>query len=180
MLAEKTVCFAHPSRKALGKASCVFNSIALRTVDDRAPLELFRAAGGTKIGINARELLDELCRGELQLWQGRRVGERFADFQSFHFAPVPEKSIVADFHEAVRQDMHKEPPDKFLGRNGHYFPLAAILVILPLESDAPAVNAQNPAVGDGYPVGVATEIIHNAGCVLKRRFAVNKPLFCVE
>lgn len=153
------------------------NSGAVR---HRAAPKPVGAADGATVGINTGEFLDELGRRELLFWQNWCVSEGFANSQAFHFAPIPEKSIVADFHEAVRQDMHEEPADELHRGNGHDFPSAPVFVVLPFEGDAAALDIQNPAVGDGDPVGISAEVIHNTGSVLEGRFAVDKPIFFVK
>ena len=61
--------------------------------------------------------------------------------------------------------MDQEAPDEFERRDGHDLsPEAAMAaVVLVSEGDAVLVSLDQPVVGDGDPVGIATEIGERGG-----------------
>ena len=67
---------------------------------------------------------------------------------------------MADAVEAFGKDVDQEAPDEFMDRQGHDLvaldPLGS--VVLPGEGDLVIVDADQPAVGDGDPMGVAGEV----------------------
>lgn len=130
-------------------------------------------------GLSADEFLDELLGRELFLWKQVRSSLEFAEFQFFLFAPAGEEAVVSDFCKTRRQNVHEKSPNKLVGVQGHHFPLAAVPVIPPLESDGIVLSLQNTIVGDCHPMGVAPEVFHDTGCIPKRRLAVNYPFLLV-
>ncbi len=84
---------------------------------------------------------------------------------------------MPDFHKTIRQDVDQETPDKFLGRNAHSLPSVNVPVIPPFESNHAIFHTDDPVVGDGDTVGISAKILHNAGGILERRFAIDYPLF---
>ena len=71
---------------------------------------------------------------------------------------VGEEANVADAMEAVRQGVLQEAADELVGRQGHELGLAVLAVVLPGEADLAVGEPDEPAVGDGDPVGVAAEM----------------------
>jgi len=56
--------------------------------------------------------------------------------------------------------MDQEAPDKLIGFEGHGLMSVSLIaaIVFPLEGDALFVEAKQPAVGDGHPVGVSRQI----------------------
>ena len=97
------------------------------------------------------------------------------ELQLFGSLPVSEKSEEADSDEALRQDVHHKPPEKFGGLHGHRLVLVAVRVVLPPESDLVAVDGKNSAIGDRHAVGVAGQIAKDLLRSAKWRFGVDDP-----
>ena len=90
-----------------------------------------------------------------------RQGEQFPHRGQVLGAPsVGEQSVVADAVEAGRQDVYEEAADELVCCQGHDLAAPAALdpVVLPGKGDAPVIEADQAAVGDGDAVGVAAEI----------------------
>lgn len=67
---------------------------------------------------------------------------------------------MPDTMEATRQDVRHEPPDKLVGRERHGALAfgSIVTVIFVAQRDALLVEADQPAVRDGDPVGIAGQI----------------------
>ena len=67
---------------------------------------------------------------------------------------------MADAVEAFGKDVDQEAPDEFMDRQGHDLVALGAFdpIVLPGEGDFVIVDADQPAVGDGDPMGVAGEI----------------------
>lgn len=83
------------------------------------------------------------------------------------------------FCEAGGQDVHKKTPYKLLGMQAHFFKAAAVPIITPLKANRIIFNLENTVVGNGYPMGVASEIFNDTCGIFKRRLAIHYPLLLV-
>ena len=84
------------------------------------------------------------------------------------------------FQKAFWKNVNKEPSDKFMGLHGHDLPLAAVLVVAPLEGDHAVLHGEDTVVGYGDTMGIAAKILHYAGGVFEWRLAVDDPLLAVK
>src|SRR6476659_2182025 len=78
--------------------------------------------------------------------------------------------------EAIRQDMDQEAADELATIQRHRLLAVAVPVILPAEADLAVVHGQQPVVGDGDTVGVASDIVEDLGWPGKRPLRVDHPL----
>ena len=95
---------------------------------------------------------------------------------------VGEQAVVADFHEARRQDVEAEPAQKLRQREGHRPELALVGIVLVAEGDRPVLIVQSfqSAVGDGDPMGVAAQIRQDGLRTGKGPFGVDDPFVAAE
>ena len=159
----------------------LFESFAVlrRRRRKRGPEQTEASAVRALRGLSADEFLDELFGRELFLQVKIRSRLDLADFQLFLLSPAGKETIVPDLCKTGWQNMHKEPPDKFVGAQCHLLPTAAVAVITPLERDGSVFDFENSVVGNGHPMGISAKIFHNAGRIFKRRFAVDYPLLLI-
>jgi len=73
---------------------------------------------------------------------------------------VGEQAVVTDAMKPAGQDVDQEAADELVGVERHQLVVSIDLgpVILPLEGHALAVEGDEPAVGNGDPVGVARHV----------------------
>lgn len=106
-----------------------------------------------------------------------RTGQKLSAPVEFLFsASVPEKPIVPDFDEPIRQHMKQEPTDKLVSIHGHDLAFVVIGIITPPERDLIVFELHDPVIADRDPVRVSAEIFKNALCPVERRLAVDNPL----
>ena len=95
---------------------------------------------------------------------------------------IGEKAVVADAVESFWKDVDQEAPDEFMDIEGHDLvalrPLGSI--ILPGEGDGLVVDADEPTVGDGDPVGIAGEIGEHRHGPGERLLGMNRKVDLVE
>ncbi len=89
---------------------------------------------------------------------------------------VAEEAIVPDAVKPVRQHMNEEAADELPTIQRHRLLAVAVPVILPAEADLAVVHGQQPVVGDGDTVGVASDIVEDLGWPGKRPLRVDHPL----
>jgi hypothetical protein len=71
-----------------------------------------------------------------------------------------QQPVVTDAVEARGQHMHQEAPDELVRRERHGFPAARTFdaIVLPAERHATIIGGDEPAIGDGDPVGVSRQL----------------------
>ncbi len=89
---------------------------------------------------------------------------------------VRQKAEVANSAKAVRQDMHQEATDEFIGAERHHLGLVGPSIVFPAEPDPPIVESDQATVGDGYPMGVAAEIVEHLLRAAERSLGVDNPV----
>ena len=94
-------------------------------------------------------------------------------------APVTQKTVMPDLHKPVRQHMKQEAPDELVDINGHNLGFVVVGIVAPPEGDLVVLYSYNPMIADRDPVGISAEILKNAFCPIKGRFAVNDPVLIV-
>ena len=110
------------------------------------------------------------------LW--RRCVEQLTRSRDVLGAPaVGEETVVADAVETVGQDVDQEAADELVGVERHELVASVALgpVILPFESDALAVEGDEPAVGNGDPVSVARQVGEHCVRSAKRPLGIDHP-----
>ena len=68
---------------------------------------------------------------------------------------------MPDADESSRKDMEQEAPQELMGRYGHDLLLAAMCVVSPAEGDVTIVEGDETMVGDGYAVGISSQVAQN-------------------
>jgi hypothetical protein len=112
---------------------------------------------------------------------GYRGGQMLtAELQPSRAIPVGQESEVADFHEARWQDVKHETADELDRIQGHRLGAAVVLGIPPTKTDLALFTAQQSAIRDGHPMGVAGQILQHVLGSAKRRLCVNYPIGLLE
>jgi hypothetical protein len=120
-------------------------------------------AAGTLKPIDAGQF-EQLLTGCLLGWLRKLRGEAedlAAAAEVLLFGAVGQKAKVTDAHEAVGEDVKKESSDKFHGRQCHGFKLASIFAIPVEESNVAVFDSQDAMVGQGHPMGIASQVVQN-------------------
>jgi hypothetical protein len=89
---------------------------------------------------------------------------------------VGEETVVANALKSLGEDMKQEAPNELVGIEGHHLGAVAIAVVLPPEPYEAVLIGDEPAVGDGHAVGVASEIAQDLLRPAKRPFRVDDPI----
>lgn len=91
---------------------------------------------------------------------------------------IPEEAVVADAMLPLGKDMDQEAADELAGLEGHggMPPRTVDAVILDAEGDAPAVHADQAAVGDCNTVGVARQVCQHGLGSGERLLGINDPI----
>ena len=84
------------------------------------------------------------------------------------------QTIVANFVNSGRQHMLQKTPDEFLGADGHGFRLSTAGTLIP-KGNLAVVSRDYSAVGDGYTVNVAGQIIEDCTSASDGRFRMSDP-----
>lgn len=89
---------------------------------------------------------------------GRNVEDSPAQGQLGGTMAIGEEPVMANAVKAGWQDMQKKAPNELAGVQGHHSLAVVVPVILPAKTDPPILESEEPAVGDGDPVGVAAKV----------------------
>jgi len=130
-------------------------------------------------GISAKHIAQEVEGGSLDFSSDRRMREPLAGGEPFCFPSVGKQAVMPDFHEAGRQDMHEEAPDKLESVDSHGFPSVVVFVIAPPEGDLIALDIKDAVVRNGDTMGITAEVLNDGGGRFERRLAINDPFFVV-
>ena len=103
-----------------------------------------------------------------------------AEIQPNRAITVCQESEVADLNEARWQDVEQEAADELDCIQGHCLGAVVIFGIPPAKTDLALFKAHQPAMGDGYPMGVPGQILQYVFGSAKRRFCVNYPVGLFE
>jgi hypothetical protein len=87
---------------------------------------------------------------------------------------------MPDFDEARRQDVEKKASDELDGIECQDLTAVPILRVPPAKSDVIIMHFKQASVGDGHPVGVASEIAQNMLRSAEGRLGVDHPFFLPE
>ena len=115
--------------------------------------------------------------GRLGRGLGRGHAEQLSAEGEFGVAVAAgEETEMAYAMEGVRQDMHQEATDELRCGQRHRLEAVLLTVVLPAEADEAVLNGQDAVVGEGHAVGVATEVVEDAGGSVEGRLGVDDPL----
>jgi len=99
-----------------------------------------------------------------------------ASRQVFLPVTIAEEAVVANALESAGQRMQEEAADELLGGKRHGLLLALAAVILILQTDPVAFDAQQTVVGDGDAMGIATDVIQHLFRAREGRLGIDDPL----
>jgi hypothetical protein len=94
---------------------------------------------------------------------------------SYSAAAIGEETIMADAVEPVGQAVQQEAADELVRIERHQAGRVAMTIVAPAESHARRIGADQAAVGDGDPVGVAAEIGQHMFGRSEGRLGINDP-----
>lgn len=95
------------------------------------------------------------------------------------FSATAQNAVMAYPHETLGQYMQGKPADEFIIIQGHPGFLAPVAIVFHCEGHA-LFQVLYPVVGDGYFVGVASQVFHHLCRSTKRWFAIHHPVFGKE
>ena len=132
-------------------------------------------------GIDGIELLQNLqCRHVLEPWLHADTSDQKSyQCHLLTLGPIAEKSVMPDSDESVRKDMHEESPDEFFRSEAQGGRVSGPVVLDP-EGDGLVRHFQDPAVGDGDVVSVATQIFNDIGSAFEGFLEMWNPFLGVE
>lgn len=100
--------------------------------------------------------------------------------QLFLALAVGEKAVIADADETLREDMKEKAADELHRLEEQGALLVRVGVVLPTKGDLAVLNQEQSPVGDGDPVGVASEVLEDLLGAAEGRFSVDDPVFGAE
>jgi hypothetical protein len=93
---------------------------------------------------------------------------------------VGQEAKVTDADIACRQDMKKEPSDKFVGFEGHGLLTVLVGIIPPEEGNFVVLEGEDAVITDGDPMGISAEVLKDPFGAIEGGFAIDDPLFVVK
>ncbi len=120
------------------------------------------------------------CGHILEHWLHADTSDQLPDqCHLFTLGPVAEKSVMPDSDESVRKDMHEESPDELFRRETKDGRVSGP-VVLYSEGDGLVCHFQNPAVGNGDVMGVATEVFNHVCSTFEGLLEMGDPFLGIE
>jgi hypothetical protein len=89
---------------------------------------------------------------------------------------VCQEAEEADADEAMWKHMEEKAAQKLFRSHCHELLLAAVRVVLPTKGDSIIGKGNNPMVGDGHPMCIASQVMKNVLRTSERRFRVHDPI----
>src|SRR5437868_3977207 len=86
------------------------------------------------------------------------------------------EAVMADAVEAVRQGVKQEAADELEGVESHHLRFAVMAIILPAEADAAICQADEPRIGAGEAMRIATETSQHLLWSTEGRLGIDDPL----
>jgi hypothetical protein len=86
------------------------------------------------------------------------------------------QAIVADFVEALGQDLLENATDELVSRQGHG-PPALVLGVLIAETHLALLDREEAVSGQGDAVDIPAQVVQHWLSTLPRRFAIDDPAF---
>jgi len=139
------------------------------------------AAPGADPGIDSRDTGKEFLPGLFFMLPGTiNAEEFFAQDQLCRAVSVTQDAIMPDFHETIREDMQEKATDKLGSIQGHQLQGIVITAIPILEGDLVSFHRDQPVIGNGHPMRVSPQIVHDSFSAGKGWLAVHHPLLVIE
>jgi hypothetical protein len=79
--------------------------------------------------------------------------------KGLRLVPVGEEAIMPDAHEAARQHMQQEAPDKFVGVESHGLDAIPLPTVAVGEADPAVTHVEDPVVRDGDAMRIPADIV---------------------
>ncbi len=92
---------------------------------------------------------------------------------------VSQEAVMPDSYKTAWQAVQEEPPDKLYSRDGDCL-CALFLSVLGGEGHHAVFKFFDPAVGNGHPVGVASQVFENMFGAFDRVAHTDHPIFCIQ
>src|SRR5258707_13079449 len=112
--------------------------------------------------------------GRAFLWRSH-AQKLTATLQLLLAASIAKEPVVANTVEPIRQNVEQKSPDEFVRREGHGFLLIVVAVVSPVKFHLAIFDVDDPMIGNGHPVGVAPDIVHDLLRPSERWLGVDDP-----
>jgi hypothetical protein len=89
---------------------------------------------------------------------------------------IGEEAVIADAVESARENVQEEAADELVGRESHGFLLIVVAIVSPGEFYLTIFDIDDPMIGDGHPVAVATNVVHHLLWSGEGRLGVHDPI----
>ena len=76
----------------------------------------------------------------------------------------------------LEKHVQQKPPDELLGGKCHLALLAAVGVVTIAERNFSVCHADQAVIGDGHPMGIASQVMKDMLRTAERRFGVHDPV----
>lgn len=106
------------------------------------------------------------------------VKEPAAAIEPLAAGAIGEEPKVANAHKPGRRDVQEEPAEKLVDRQGHHLAPVMVGIVLPGKPDDPLVEADQPVVGEGDPMGIASEVLEHLRGAGKGPLGIHDPVPC--
>jgi len=117
------------------------------------------------------------CHRGRRTFPGRSHAEKLtAMLQLFLPMGISEEAVIADAVESARENVQEEAADELVGRESHGFLLIVVAIVSPGEFYLTIFDIDDPMIGDGDPVGVATNVVHHLLWSGEGRLGVHGPI----
>src|SRR6516225_3497771 len=115
------------------------------------------------------------CRRDRRTFRSSHTEKLAALLQFLLATAIAEESVVANALEPAGQNVQEESPDELICREGHGLLLIVVAIVSPGEFYFTAFDIDDPMVRDGYPMGVAADVVHHLLWAGEGRFSVDDP-----
>jgi hypothetical protein len=89
---------------------------------------------------------------------------------------IREKAKLPNAHEAARQHVLHEAPEKLQRGDRHRATLTVVRVVLPPKGNALAIKREQAVIADRDTMGIPTEIAQDGGWAAEGRLRIDNPV----
>ena len=123
-----------------------------------------------------RTLWNNWLAGGAASWFRRLSKQKATELKQWSTLPVGEPSEISNSGKTLGQDMLHEPPKELGAIECDGALLVVIHIILPTEANVGFGDGNNPMVGDGDAMGIASQVLKNVVWPAKRWFRIYDPI----
>ena len=76
--------------------------------------------------------------------------------------------------------MHEKAANELFCAEGHIFDRIVVIAIPIPDGDLIPLHVDHSVIGNGDPVGVSPQIVHDGFCIGERAFAVDDPFLLIQ